>query len=161
MTESRKLSTKLLLFLGSLGPVGYLPASGTVAVAVAGIPLFFWMGGWTPWAHGAALVALIFASVWLHHVGDRLLGEKDSRILVWDEVAGFAVAVAFLPFSWRVALLAFVLERALDIAKVQPARWIEKRVPGGWGVVGDDLVAGLYTRGVLQFILVVFPGWLN
>ena len=90
-----------------------------------------------------------------------MLGDKDSGILVWDEVVGFMVAVIGLPFTWKIALLAFLLERALDIFKFWPARWVEDRWPGGWGVVGDDVVAGLYTLGILHVLLWIAPSVLR
>lgn len=84
------------------------------------------------------------------------MGEKDSGRLVWDEVAGFLVAILFVrTFTWQLAVAAFLIERTLDILKVQPARWVEDHVPGGWGVVGDDLIAGAYTcvllHGLIRF----------
>ncbi|GAG02557.1 unnamed protein product, partial [marine sediment metagenome] len=99
------------------------------------------------------------ASVWVHQVGDRVLGEKDSRKLVWDELAGFMVAVAFVPFTWQIAVVAFFVERIIDIVKVPPANVIEKKWPGGWGVVGDDIVAGLYTLVLLQLLIRLAPAW--
>ncbi len=68
------------------------------------------------------------------------------------------IAVAFLPFTWPVVLVAFVVQRAMDIGKVPPAGWIEKRWPGGWGVVGDDVVAGLYTCILMHILIRVAPG---
>jgi len=97
------------------------------------------------------------AAVWLHATGDRILAEKDSRTLVWDEVAGFLVAVAFVPFTWQLAILAFVLERTIDVIKVPPANWIEKHWPSGWGVVGDDIAAGLYTCAILHIAVYLRP----
>jgi len=103
-------------------------------------------------------LAIAGGAVCLHGVGDRILREKDSRRLVWDEIVGFLIAVAFVPFTWRLACLAFVCERFLDIVKVPPARWIERRIPGGWGVVGDDVVAGIYTRVLLYLAVTFAPG---
>jgi phosphatidylglycerophosphatase A len=102
-------------------------------------------------------VAFTAAAVWLHQQGDRILGEKDSNKLVWDELVGFMIAVAFVTFTWRLALLAFLLERAIDILKVPPANYIERRWPGGWGVVGDDVVAGLYTLVIIRLVVIYMP----
>lgn len=157
----RTFAQQSVLFLGSLGPIGHLPASGTVTVAIAGLPVFYLTRTWGPFAYVAATTAFIVCAVWIHQAGDRLLGEKDSRLLVWDELAGFLVAVAFVPFTWQLVLLAFFLERMLDILKVPPARHIEDHWPGGLGVVGDDLIAGLYTCGVLHLLLRLAPGWLG
>ena len=146
------------MLLGSIGPLGHLPASGTVTVAVIGLPLFWVMHGWPPSLYVIVTLAFTAGAVYIHHTGDRILGEKDSRRLVWDELAGFLFAVAFVPFTRELAAVAFVVERVLDILKVPPARQIEKYWPGGWGVVGDDLVAGLYTCGLLHLLVHLAPG---
>ena len=158
-TTERTPAAKALLWLGSLGPLGHMPASGTVTVLVVGVPMFYWMHTWPAWLYVTFSAAFILASVGIHQAGDRLLGEKDSRKLVWDELAGFWVAVAFVPFSLPIAGVAFFAERLIDIAKVPPGNWVEKHVPGGWGVVGDDLVAGLYTRLLLAAVVHWAPYW--
>lgn len=160
-SQPRTPAHRILLMVGSLGPLGWMPASGTVTVALVGVPLFWLMSGLGPLGWCAILLPLGLASVWIHQVGDRLLGEEDSGTLVWDEVFGYLVAVAALPWSWQIAGAAFFLERALDISKVPPANVVEKRWPGGWGVVGDDLVAGLYTRLLLVVGMKLVPGWLG
>ncbi len=150
---------RLLLIIGSVGPLGHLPASGTATVAIAGVPLLYLVHGLgvTPWAYAAGTLALTLLAVWVHHAGDRLLGQKDSRTLVLDELAGFAVAMIGLPFAWPLVIVGFLVERTLDIVKVWPANWIERRWPGGWGVVFDDIVAGLYTCGLLHLVCHLIP----
>jgi len=157
MNAMRSFAQQSLLWIGSLCGIGRLPASGTVAVAVVGVPLFMLTRGLSAWNYSFLLIAVTGASVWIHDVGDRILGEKDSRKLVWDEIVGFLIAVAGLPFTWPLAAFAFVIERAIDIAKVPPARQIEKHWPGGWGVVGDDVVAGLYTCVILHLMIRIAP----
>ncbi|MCC7292661.1 MAG: phosphatidylglycerophosphatase A [Phycisphaerales bacterium] len=161
VAQQRPLAHRVLLLVGSLGPLGWMPASGTVTVGLVGVPLFWWMSGMGPLGWCAILLPLGLASVWIHQVGDRLLGEEDSGTLVWDEVFGYLVAVAALPWTWQIALTAFLVERTLDIAKVPPANVIERRCPGGWGVVGDDLVAGLYARLLLMAGIALVPEWLG
>ncbi len=158
----RPAAQRLLLCVGSLGPLGHLPASGTVTVAVVGIPLYYLMHDWSRTTFAVVVGVVTLASVWIHEVGDRWLGEKDSRKLVWDEVVGYLFAIGLLhTFSWPLALVAFLIERAIDIVKVPPARWIERCWPGGWGVVGDDVVAGLYTCAILQALQALAPGLLG
>lgn len=161
MSEDRPISHRLVLLIGSLGPIGYLPASGTVAVAVVGIPLYLLMHRLRiEWYIG--LTALLTGlSIIIHQAGDRILGEKDSRKLVWDELVGFAVAMTAVPPTWPLIALGFVLERAIDIAKIPPADIVERRLPGGWGVVGDDVVAGLYTLGLLHLGCRLIPSMLG
>lgn len=161
LTEERTPFRRLLLLIGSFGPLGHAPASGTVTVALIGVPLYWLFStylGLPPAAYLALVAALTLFAVWLHDVGDRILRKKDSSTLVWDEIVGFLIGVAFVPFSWPIVIIAFFLERAIDIAKVPPARWIEDRWPGGWGVVGDDVVAGIYTCLLLHLLTWCFPG---
>lgn len=141
--------------------MGYLPASGTLTVALVGVPLFWCLSGLPVVAHLILTLAFSGLAVALHQWGDRVLGEKDSRKLVWDELAGFFVAVIGVPFTWQTAAAAFLLERALDVTKFPPAGWVERRLPGGWGVVGDDLIAGAYTCGVLHLAMRLAPSLLG
>lgn len=158
MNNSLSIRQRVLLGIASIGPLGYCPASGTVTVAVIGIPVMYWMLDWPITVKIIVTSAVVAVSIWLHDVGDRLLNEKDSRKLVWDEVAGFMVAVVLLPeFTWPLAISAFFLERFIDIIKVPPARWIEDKWPGGWGVVGDDVVAGIYTYILLILMIQFMP----
>ena len=167
MSHTRTTSQRVLLLIGSVGPLGYAPASGTVAVAVAGVPLYLLMHAYLSLSWYVLVTAAVtFFGVWIHHVGDRVLGEKDSRKLVIDELAGYFVAMTAVPAfgvtpTWQLVVLGFLGERAIDIVKIPPANWIEKRWPGGWGVVGDDIVAGLYTLALLHLAMGLFPGLLG
>lgn len=159
MAAARKPRQTALLLIGSIGPLGYLPASGTVSVAVAGIPLAWLMRTHlTFWVYLIVVAIFTAVAVCVHDEGDRLLKEKDSRKLVWDELAGFFVAVIVIPWTWQMVVLAFLLERLIDIAKVPPANWIEKNLIGGVADVGDDIVAGLYALLILQAVARLVPG---
>lgn len=123
-----------------------------MTVAAVGIPLAWLMRVYLAWSIGlylAVVIAFSLLSVWIHDAGDRALGEKDSRKLVWDELAGFFIAVAIMPWTWPMVAVAFFAERIIDIIKVPPANLIENNVAGGLGVVGDDVVAGVYTMILL------------
>lgn len=158
MNESMPTNRRVLLWVASIGPLGHLPASGTVTVAIVGLPLMYWMLSWPITTRVIVTLVVTAISIWIHDVGDRLLNEKDSRKLVWDEIVGFMIAFALLPaFSWTLALWAFFIERSIDIVKVPPARWIENKWPGGWGVVGDDVVAGFYTYIILMLMIQYAP----
>ncbi len=156
---------RVLLFLASLGYVGFVPvASGTVSVAVVGVPLHLLLIGYFKLAwpsYTLFVVGLTLFAVWLAGHGDRILREKDSSKSVIDEIPGYLIALIGFPITWQIILAAFLLERALDIIKVPPAPWIERRVPGGWGVVLDDVVAGLYALGLLHLLAAWFPNWLG
>lgn len=161
----RTTAQRVLLFIGSLAYVGFVPvASGTVAVAVVGVPLYLLLAGvlkltWAPYVGFVAVLTLV--SIWVAGATDRILNEQDSKRNVIDELPGYLIALVGLPVTWQLIVAAFFLERAIDIAKVWPASWVERHVPGGWGVVLDDVVAGLYTLAILHAGARWAPGWLG
>jgi phosphatidylglycerophosphatase A len=81
----------------------------------------------------------------------RESGLEDPQIVVIDEVAGQWIALLFSPAGWRYALIALVLFRFFDITKPFPVRQLE-RLPRGWGIVFDDVAAGLYALGVASLL---------
>jgi len=88
----------------------------------------------------------------------RESGRKDPQFVVIDEVAGQWITLLFAPADWRHALIALVLFRLFDITKPFPIRRIE-HLPGGWGIVLDDVAAGLYALGVASLLRVAMPHW--
>jgi phosphatidylglycerophosphatase A len=81
----------------------------------------------------------------------RQSGRKDPQFVVIDEVAGQWIALLFSPADWQHALIALVLVRLFDITKPFPVRQLE-RLPEGWGIVFDDVAAGLYALGVASLL---------
>ena len=79
-------------------------------------------------------------------VAERQSGGHDPGFVVIDEVAGQWITLLFCPADWRFGLLALILFRLFDITKPFPVRRFE-RLPGGWGIVFDDVAAGLYALG--------------
>jgi phosphatidylglycerophosphatase A len=138
-----------------MGFLPFAPATGAslaVALALLAIP------SWTdPLALGIAILALTPLAVWASGEAERELG-RDARPIVIDEVVGMLVAVWAVPMAGRTAVtlgLAFLLFRLFDIAKPFPIRRSQD-LPGGWGVVVDDLLAGIASNLVLRLAL----GWI-
>lgn len=98
-------------------------------------------------------------AVWLCGRAEKVLGRRDDQRIVLDEVVGFWTAVAFLPRTLRVLGLGFALFRVLDVLKPYPCRRLE-RLPGGWGVVGDDVGAGIFANLLIRVLMSNWP-WLN
>ena len=97
------------------------------------------------------LIGSICCAIWLSTQGAEILGQKDPGIIVIDEIPGFLVAYFTAPFEMIPLILAFLLFRFFDIAKVFPASTLEK-LPGGAGIVLDDVMAGIYTLVILRLI---------
>jgi phosphatidylglycerophosphatase A len=106
--------------------------------------------------------AVSFAlGVWAAGVGAKELWpdskkKGDPSYVCVDEFAAFFVAVMFLPYGPVIGLLAVFLTRVFDVAKPFPGRKCEK-FPGGWGIMADDLVAGVYANVCLQILYLITP----
>lgn len=110
-----------------------------------------WLAASDLWI-AAAAAAVTLLGVPLAAYAERREGRKDPGSFVLDEVAGYLVAVLYLPPGWTVLGLAFVAFRLFDIAKPWPVRSLE-RLSGGWGVMLDDLAAGVYANLLVRLVL--------
>lgn len=147
---------RFILTLSSNAGLGYAPvASGTFGT-LAGIPAFWLLAKLPPLLWGLTFLTLFFLACWAAGEAGRIYGVVDDGRIVIDELVGYLVTVAFLPFQWRTALIAFLLFRVFDILKPQPARYCDRRIKNGYGVVLDDVVAGLYASLLLRLILYYF-----
>jgi len=132
---------------------GYSPIAPGTAGSVVGL-LLFWPVALTlawPWAAAATFVLFLLA-VQAAAVVEKEAGLKDPGIVVVDEIVGIWVTMLAVP--WTPAYIAggFVLFRLFDVVKPFPARTAESRLPGGWGIVCDDVVAGVYANLVLHLV---------
>ena len=100
----------------------------------------------------AAVVIAVVAGVWICGESARRLGVHDHPAIVWDEVAGMMITMLAAPAAWWGAPLAFVLFRAFDIAKPWPIREIDHGMPGGLGIMLDDVLAGIFAALVLMVV---------
>jgi phosphatidylglycerophosphatase A len=141
--------------------VGHFPfASGTVATAAA-IPVF--LAGYQAGGHGAVLALCLFftvAGVAAAGVMEARLGYHDPSEVVVDEVAGYLLTMLWIDPSISACAAGFVLFRVLDVLKPWPANRAEQ-LPGGWGIMADDLVCGAMGNLVLRLgiHLVESPPW--
>jgi len=149
----------LVIVLATAGGAGYAPiASGTVGSLVA-MPLVPWLarirdGSWPAGLLVATAIAAL--AIWTAGRAEEIFGGKDHSRIVIDEVAGMTTAALFVPATWLAAALVFVTFRVFDVLKPYPAGLIDRRGRGGFGVVGDDLVAGAYAGIVTRLVLEVF-----
>lgn len=144
---------RLILFLASNAGLGFFPWAPGTAGTLAGLPAFFLLAELTPGGYMLAWSLLLILACWVCQRAGSILGIADDGRIVIDELVGYLVTVAFLPFSWTAALLGFIFFRLFDIAKVFPASWLDRRMKNGIGVVLDDVVAGLYGAIALRICL--------
>lgn len=126
---------------------GYAPVApgtaGSLAALVIAIALNAW-GGYGRWTLLLLAVVLLAPGIWSASVVAKETNTTDPQIVVVDEVIGqWITLTGAATFNWKTWLAAFVLFRLLDMWKPAPARQLEG-LPGGWGIVADDVMAGLY-----------------
>ena len=109
-----------------------------------------------PLREAAVLAGVFCIAVAVSDYAEVLLGRKDDPRIVIDEFLGYWVAVSFLPRTPFLIVLGFVLFRGLDVIKPLGVRWMGE-LPGGWGVVMDDVFAGLLANLALRLIRCIYP----
>lgn len=104
-------------------------------------------------------MAIFFLAVWASFHGEVIFKKKDSPQIVIDEITGYLVALSLLPPTLFTIWGGFLFFRVFDIIKPIPINLIQQRLPGGWAVVMDDVMAGLYTNILLHALLYAFYRW--
>ncbi len=163
MQENRASLDALARFVGTGAYTGYAPvASGTVGTlpAVLLAPGMWLLAERSPAVYLLSLLAWIAVALWSSERCLSIFGRGDPGEIVIDEIVGFFLAVAFLPLSLSTVVLGFLLFRLFDVVKPPPARQAEA-LPGAWGVVADDLIAGLMANACLRVLAWLWPAVLS
>jgi len=137
--------------------IGYTPkGGGTVAALVCCIVWYFsWRGGNEHfWVEASIIVVITVVGAWTAGKMELEWGEDSYRIVI-DEVAGMCLTLFAIPVRWQYVVIGLVLFRFFDIAKPLYIRRME-RLGGGWGVMLDDVLAGVYANLLLQIIVIIF-----
>lgn len=129
--------------------VGLLPKAPGTWGSLLGVLLVF-LTGWNIFLYAAVLISLVTAGdLAFRSLADK--SDKDPHYVVIDEVIGIFVTFLLIPLSWPSMILGFILFRLFDVWKPFPVRLFEQ-IPGYWGIVADDIAAGIYAWIVLFLI---------
>jgi phosphatidylglycerophosphatase A len=126
-----------------------VPRAPGLAGTLGAIPLYLAVRPFGLGAVAATAAAVTVIGVWAAGVVERKLARKDPQIVCIDEVAGVFVTWLAAPPTWLGLAAGVVLFRIFDQFKPWPARMAERRLPGGFGVMGDDVAAGVWGAAVL------------
>ncbi len=153
--SAKQILTDPLLFLAFAGGSGLIKKMPGTCGTLAAIPLYVLLSQFDSWVFAVATVLASVGGVPICTYAANQLGEHDYGGIVWDEVAGFLITMAFVPFSGFNLLAGFALFRFFDIVKPWPIRWLDAKVEGGLGIMLDDIVAGVFAALVLWGMVVM------
>jgi len=140
--------------------VGYVPFAPGTFGSLAG--LLVYAAGRAigiPAVELGAIVVVFLAGAWAASAAETHFGHIDPGPVVVDEVLGMLVTLALIPVSLTGALVGFILFRVFDVIKPPPCNRLEA-LPGGWGVMSDDLMAAIYAHACVRLLAWLAPGWM-
>ena len=151
------LLRRIGVFIATCAYVGYAPvAPGTFGSAI-GLAVFYVVRHQrSTTVEVAVIVALAAVGLWSATEAEHHFGGIDPGPVVIDEVIGMLITLAFIPVNMAGAIVAFLIFRFLDVVKPWPARRLEQ-LPGGFGVVLDDIMAGVYGNVMMWGLVSLLP----
>jgi phosphatidylglycerophosphatase A len=152
----RQILTDPVLFLAFGFGSGLAKKAPGTCGTLAAVPLYLLAIQGGNLVYGLLTLTATLAGVWICGKAADKLGEHDFNGIVWDEVAGYLISLWFIPFSWKAVVVGFVLFRFFDIVKPWPIKWADRKVQGGFGIMFDDVLAGIFANLVLQLLLLYY-----
>jgi phosphatidylglycerophosphatase A len=144
------IKQKTIIFFATGGLIGFSPVAPGTFGSLAALPLCWFISLLSVETAFVFVLALIVISTWIAHAAEKNEAQKDPSQVVLDEICGMAVALFALPFTPVFVIGGLVLFRVFDILKPFPIRWVDKKVPGGLGIILDDLLAGIFANVLLR-----------
>lgn len=142
------------MFLATGCYIGNLPIAPGTFGSVLGLFLCYFLSKIGLLLALFLTIAFILCAMWIAHEAEKVLQTKDPGCIVIDEIAGMILTLIGLPFNMMTIILGFAMFRGLDIWKPYPIRFLEKKLPGGVGVVMDDVAAGILSNLILRILLI-------
>ncbi len=141
---------KAVLFLATGFGIGHIPVAPGTFGSILGLPLGFGLAELELPVAIAIAGLFVLGSIWIANDAEKLMQKSDPGCIVIDEIAGMAVTLVGLPVDLIIGLMGFIIFRILDILKPFPIRYLDQRLAGGWGVVMDDVAAGIIANVILR-----------
>lgn len=132
---------------------GLMPKAPGTFGTIAAIPVFILFSQFDLWLFVLMTAIVSIMGVYICSYTSKALGVHDHSGIVIDEIAGFLITMIAVPAEWLWMFLGFVLFRFFDILKPWPISWIDKNIQGGFGIMFDDVVAGLLALLSLHLIM--------
>ena len=152
-----QLCRRPVLFLSFGFGAGLSPKGPGTAGSLVALPLYVLLAPMSLTAYAALLAVLFLAGIWITAQAETELATPDHPGIVWDEIVGQLVALTLAPVNITALLFGFALFRLFDIWKPFPISWLNRHVHGGWGIMLDDLAAGIAACLCLHGVLLWIP----
>ena len=147
------MAKKIYYAIGTVLGLGYLPIAPGTWGSLGGLLVCFLLHKYL-YVYLACFVITFFLGVVAASKIEEDTGEKDPSIVVMDEFACIFPVFLFVPMTVLTIVVGFIIYRIIDIIKIPPMGPLEK-IEGGWGIMLDDLVGGIYTNIILQVLILV------
>ena len=144
-----KLSNPLHLLALGFGS-GLSPIMPGTMGTLAAVPFYLLMTALPLWLYVTLLIIGFVAGIKICNAATSAIGRHDHGAIVWDEFIGFGITMLAAPAGWTWIAIGFVLFRFFDMVKPWPISWFDRRVHGGFGIMLDDVIAGLFALACLQ-----------
>ncbi|MBI5048751.1 MAG: phosphatidylglycerophosphatase A [Deltaproteobacteria bacterium] len=150
---THNLPSKIAIFLATGMYIGYSPVAPGTLGSLLGVIICFFLSTAGPLIYGIVLFAGLTVAIWTASVAEEHLGKKDPGQIVCDEIVGYMIAMFLVPFTLFNVIIVFLLFRFFDILKPFPIRAIDEKMDKGFGIVFDDVLAGIYSNITFSFIM--------
>ncbi len=151
LTTPFKLS-KPIQFLALGFGSGLAPKAPGTFGTLAAIPLYLLVAGFSPLYYGLLVILMSIAGIYICGKTANDVGVHDHPAIVWDEFVGFLITMFMVPLSWQSVVVGFILFRLFDIFKPWPISIADKKLAGGFGIMLDDILAGLAALAIMHLI---------
>ena len=135
--------------------IGNVPLAPGTFGTVLGLPFCFLLSKINFYPAMIGVAGFIVLAGWISHKARGILKMEDPGCIVIDEISGMMVTLLGLPFTPAFVISGFALFRIFDIIKPFPVGLVDKKVPGGAGIVADDVLAGIYANLIIRIFLYV------
>lgn len=150
-----KIQNKWVIFWATGCGSGSIPFAPGTFGTLAGLPLCYLLTLLPFYAALFCMLAFMPLAAHISTLAERILAKKDPGAIVIDEIAGIMLTLFALPFNWLTVIAGFLIFRFLDILKPFQIQKLEKIFPGGWGVLMDDVAAGILANIILRIIILL------
>ena len=132
---------------------GLMPKAPGTFGTLAAIPVYIILSQLDLWLFISITAVISILGILICDYTSKALGVHDHSGIVIDEIAGYLITMIAIPFNWKWMLIGFILFRFFDILKPWPISWLDKQVKGGFGIMIDDILAGLFSLICLHLII--------